>query len=113
MNWNTIPSIEDDELPVGLDFDKTISNNTGHPNYIPTTPLDGAQDFVRALLERGETIEIHTSRPDADKHKIIAWMKYYDFPPCNVSCGKRLFKRYIDDKAITFRGDFNEVLLQL
>lgn len=113
MNWNTLPSIQDDELPIGLDFDKTIAHNTGHPYYIPTTPIDGAQDFVRTLVERGEIVEIHTSRPDADKHKIEAWMKHYEFPPCPVSCGKRLFKKYIDDKAITFKGSFEDVLQQL
>ena len=110
MDWTQIEPIQDDDLPSGVDFDKTIAENTGHPLYIP---IEGADRFLNKLVELGETIVIHTSRPDADKHKIKAWMEHYNLPFHEISCGKRLFKVYYDDKAVRYEGNWDAIINSL
>lgn len=113
IDWSSIPAIEDAELGNGVDFDHTIANSTGHPYYIPTTPIEGVDRFLNELVRRGEKIVIHTSRADADKHKIEKWMRHYNLPFHDVACGKRLFRRYFDDKAVRFDGDWDKIIENL
>jgi len=82
-----------------------------NPYRMMTCPL--AWILTRQSPKTQDTIVIHTSRPDADKHKIKAWMEHYNLPFHEISCGKRLFKVYYDDKAVRYEGNWDAIINSL
>ena len=111
MNWKPIPNEEVKWL--GVDFDKTIANTGGHPDYIPREPLPGAVEALKALDKKGYKIVIYTARHWADYINIEAYCKEYGIPVRRIICGKPLFKWIIDDKNIEFDGDWGKVTKKL
>jgi len=95
---------------VGVDLDKTLANNTAHPDYELLEPIDGAVESMKKLHKDGWKLIIYTARPWHDYEKIENWLLKYNIPHRRIVCGK-LFVRYmIDDRNIEFRGDWEEVL---
>ena len=99
---------------LGVDFDETIAHSSGFPDFIPTTPFEGAREALWALKSRrGYKIIIYTARHWGDQGAIEKWCKYYSIPFDGIICGKPLFYRIIDDRNIEFRGSWNDVLDKL
>jgi len=72
-------------------------------------PRAGAQEFLRALTERGFDIVVFTTRHHA---QVRRWLRQHDLltyvsavtrkkPPAHV---------FVDDRAVCFRGDFQDTL---
>ena len=108
--YNWTPITNDEIKWIGVDFDETIASNSGHPNYTPGEPLEGAVQSLLKLDQNGYKITIFTARPWVDYFNIEKWCEFYGIPVRRIICGKPLFKCMIDDKAIGFRGDWNSVL---
>jgi phosphoglycolate phosphatase-like HAD superfamily hydrolase len=96
MNWTPLPS--DGLLWVSVDFDQTIADNTGYPDFIPTKPLDGVKENLEKLEAGGYKIIIFTARPWADYANIEKFMEEHSLPFRRIVCGKLLAKYYIDDR---------------
>ena len=94
---------------MGIDFDNTITDNSGFPNYTPTIPLSGAIESLNRLSEEGYKIIIYTARPWSDYHNIEKYCDKYGIPVRRIICGKPLFNCVIDDKNIEFSGDWKMV----
>jgi hypothetical protein len=100
MDWTPIPS---DSLKwLGVDFDLTIANNSGYPDFVPCEPLQGAKEALECFIRQGYRIVIHTARPWADYKNIEDWCLKYEIPFSKIVCGKILCKYYIDGRAIEF-----------
>ena len=95
---------------IGVDLDKTIAKNSPHPDYDLLEPIDGAWESLNYLHHHGWDIFIYTSRPWHDYNMIKDWLDRYDFEYDGIICGKLFCKWMVDDRNITFDGDWNKVL---
>lgn len=97
---------------IAIDFDGTI-----HDNYNPKPgmrmglPLPGAVRAVRDLKAAGHTIVIFTVR--GDSLHVKDWLRYYNVPYDQVTNMKLPCDAYIDDRAIGFRGDWEQSMRDL
>lgn len=107
-NWHPIENKEIKWLLV--DFDETIANNDGFPNYTPLEPIEGAVESLQELDKAGYKITVFTARAWVDYANIEKYCKHYKIPVRRIICGKPLGKCLIDDRAIGFRGDWKKTL---
>lgn len=91
-----------------VDFDKTIATNSDYPEYKPLKPVDGAKKYLDRLVKDGWKITIYTSRPWNDYDLIEKWLDKWSIPHRRIICGKAFGKYIIDDRAIEFRGNWEE-----
>jgi phosphoglycolate phosphatase-like HAD superfamily hydrolase len=72
-------------------------------------PRPGARAFLQALRDRGFDVVIFTTRYADD---VRAWLRQYqlDDVVSEVTDRKPAAHVFVDDRAICFRGDFNETL---
>jgi len=111
FNWS--PIVPDNIKWVGIDWDDCLVNNSGYPDFIPTTPTQGAIDVLNRLDSNGYKIIIYTARPWSDYHNIEKYCEHYKIPARRIICGKPLFKYIIDDKNIEFKGNWDEVIKKI
>lgn len=97
---------------VCLDFDGVLNAYTGWQGEDELfRPREGAREFVQALLDRGYRVVIHTTRRPP---LVYGWLTVHEFPDgVLVSNTKIPAVAYIDDRGITFRGDYDEILQAL
>lgn len=94
-----------------VDFDKTIANNSDHPDYNILGPTDGAKNAMDTLRIAGKFIIIYSSRKRKYFWDVMDWLIKYQIPfDCLDMESKPLAEQYIDDKAVNFNGDWNETL---
>jgi|TARA_Y100000034_G_scaffold32726_1_gene40137 predicted mannosyl-3-phosphoglycerate phosphatase (HAD superfamily) len=95
---------------IAVDFDGTITAD----------PLK-AKDALARLIEAGHTIIIWSSRNnpiqhcDSDKmmHEMVQYLKKYEIPFSDIDrgdIGKFHAQVYIDDKAIRFDNNWDEIV---
>ena len=120
---------------IAIDFDGVIHDCPGFkaPRVIDGEPIHGAFDWIRARLDAGDTVTLHTCRlmnnvphnetsvkeePIQPRIEAIAsW--FYDHGGCDivrhprfmwwVHGGKPWADIYIDDKAARFDGTFPDL----
>ena len=88
----------------------TYSGWQGEVTWHP--PRDGAREFLAALCERGHEVVILSTRdPDAARE----WLVRHDLDGfvSAVTDRKLPALAYVDDRAVSFRGDFAETLTAL
>lgn len=93
-----------------VDFDGVLASYTGWkgPDHIGD-PLPGAAGFLRDLQAHGMRVVIHSTR-DADA--IRGWLRRHGMADlvADVTSHKVPALVYVDDRAVTFRGDFDAAL---
>lgn len=94
---------------VCVDFDGVLNDYHGYDENDLSTPQIGAKEFITKLQLKYEVV-IHTTR---DSKKVKYWLKQYEFPPLKVTNIKQPAVAYIDDRAIRYNSNFNEVLDKL
>lgn len=87
---------------VGVDLDGTLAE----PVWTPANPTSRIGDpmarnvaKLRAVVEAGYKIHIHTSRPWTDFEAIEFWLNLNAIPWDAIQCGKPLYALYIDDRG--------------
>ena len=94
---------------LGVDLDATIAES--HlPEFILEKPFPGAKEALDKLVLDGWKIVIYTARPWSEYSVIEEWLKEYDIPVSRIICGKLFCKYFIDDRNISFSGNWQEVL---
>lgn len=98
---------------IAVDFDKTIHSyeNGWGDGSIYGTEIKGAFTALLTFMERGYNVVIFTARP-ADQ--VNAWMMekwpFKMFPVPKAQNTKPAAIAYIDDRAVTFKGDWAEII---
>jgi hypothetical protein len=89
---------------IALDFDGVLHKYEGYKNGFIDGPIDGAKDAAQALVDRGHTVVVFTTR---DKTTVAAWLKTHGFPALEVTDIKRPFYVIVDDRAFNFGGTWD------
>lgn len=98
---------------VCVDFDGVLAQYTGWkgPDHLGT-PRPGADEFLKEILNLGmKAIILSTREPE----KIRAWLAEWKMSHlvARITNEKPPALVYIDDRALRFRGDFQETLVEL
>ncbi len=111
-------------MKIAVDFDGVIHNYSqgwnGGDIYDP--PVDGVKEAMERLKAQGHTLYIFTTRTnkifrkdDKDQKKAIEdWMQQHEIPYDKIwTYGKPMCDVFIDDRAIQFRGNWEETLKEV
>jgi len=108
---------------IAIDFDATISKYDGFKGIgIFGEPITNAAWAIRKFREMGAIVVIHTCRREVNliadyltKHEIF--FDYINFSPENkkqkLSDSKISADVYIDDKGVSFRGDWKNTYFEV
>lgn len=107
------PLTNNELLWCGIDLDETLAHNSGFPNFELAEPIEGAKEALEKIVEKGFKPIIYTARPYSDYNKVEHWLDMHQIPYRRIFCGKVLLRWMIDDRAISFRGNWNDVLDQI
>ena len=94
-----------------LDFDGVFNNYNGYDEDDLGTPREGIKEFLETL-SKDYTIEVCSVRRYT---KIMKWLHEHNLLQyvANVTRYKPIAVAYVDDRGITFNGDYDETLKQL
>lgn len=90
-----------------IDFDGVLNNYCGWEGVDKlSTPKEGAKWFLEEL-SKDYTVTIFTTR---DTVRVKNWMKKYNMYYDNITNVKRGAFCYVDDRGLTFNGNYEEIL---
>ena len=96
-----------------VDLDDTVARNSGHPRFILEQPVKGAREALERLTDKGYKITIFTARAWSDYEEIELWLLQHKIPFRRIICGKPLGHRLIDDRAIGFKDNWEDIVNEL
>lgn len=107
-------AIDDAEFPpvpwrrIVLDFDGTLAEYFGWAKNgtKPGKPIGGAVEWVKGRVAEGYQVMVATARKDLDG--VRSWLAEAGFPPMLV-VSKPSGIAYPDDRAVRFRGSWDEI----
>lgn len=97
---------------IGVDLDDTIARSIWPEEGIGEV-LAGTRDALYELVKKGFKVYIFTARPWNDFEAIERFCKDHDLPVRGIIGGKPLFRWIIDDKAISFDGDWKKTMKEI
>ncbi len=108
----------DQKRVIAVDFNRTLAQGGGPDDFGEPTP--GAKEAMQRLRDEGLTVCINSVVGDVDKLK--DWLDEHEIPYDHInespaqpedSSHKLNAAGYIDDRAVPFRGDWDETLEDL
>lgn len=105
---------------IAVDFDGVLHPYTdGWVGPVPADepPTEGAETFLATLVGDGFRIVVFSTRCDTEEGLAgtCAWLDKHKLTPMihDVTCQKPAAVAYVDDRAVTFRGDWASVLNEI
>jgi len=101
-----------------LDFDNVINNYGSWENEgfvkIKGKPMLGIKKAIKQFKKAGCTVLVHSVRCGyaGGRHAIILYLEQYHIKVDKVFAHKPPADVYVDDKAITFKGKWDENMIQ-
>ena len=92
---------------ISVDIDGTLCYLTD--NYAKAVPMPGAVENLKRLREEGWTIILFTARHFNQWQVTVDWLKKHGFEYDQIVFGKPPTRYYIDDRAILFKNNWNEI----
>lgn len=102
---------------VAVDFDGVIHPYTdGWTGPVPADelPRQGVRAFLAGLVDQGYRVVVHTTRADNPEggYATVLWLRKHDLARFvdDVTATKPRAIAYVDDRAVPFVGDWDEVM---
>ncbi|MEN6546045.1 MAG: HAD family hydrolase [Armatimonadia bacterium] len=96
---------------VAIDLDGTLLENLReYKRFTFGAPMPGAREAVAALRAAGRKVLVHTARWPDERDAVAAHLEAHGIDVDGVLCGKPTALAYVDDKALRFDGDWQQVL---
>jgi predicted HAD superfamily phosphohydrolase YqeG len=97
---------------IAVDFDGVLNMYDGWQGEDELfEPRPGAKEFIDELFLRGFKVVIYSTRGE---HKLQPWLLKYNFNPgIQISASKPVAICYVDDRGLTFAGDFDVTLVAI
>ena len=107
-----------DKPVIAVDFDDTLAHcDTWQGPQTLSQPIPGAVEFLRALANKYSPVVFSARAATMTGQAAIwAWAREHGVEDLlyGVTSNKDFaFKHIVDDRAVAFRGDYDEVLRQL
>lgn len=116
---------EENQKQIALDFDDVIHKNSKgfFDGTVYDEPVDGAEDALKLLTEKGYDIVIFTAKAKPDRPLVNGktgamliwdWLEKHNLKKYikQITSEKPRAKYYVDDKAVRF-DNWNNVLKQI
>ena len=104
---------------VAVDLDGVLAVYDGWKGEnIIGDPMPGAREFLQKLKKKYDVV-IFTSRARnvawdwVHKHDLAKYVDEINYCPVNIRFGKPVAVAYVDDRAVKFDGNFNDVLREV
>jgi len=104
---------------VCIDFDGVINNYPGWENEgyadVRGEPIEGVKDAIKDLRNAGWLVLVHSTRCSYSGGVVgvVEYLNKYNIRVDGVCSNKPPADVYVDDKALTFRGDWTSTIKQI
>jgi hypothetical protein len=97
---------------LSIDLDQTLCRGDVS-DYASATPEPGAAEALRHLRGQGWVVVIYTARHFNHWKTTVEWLAHHGFSYDQIVFGKPPARYYIDDRAVSYRGNWRELCDEL
>ena len=97
-----------------FDIDGTLCELVDSPDrYLSAAPISGVVTLLRELHSAGHTIYLYTGRHMLRHEATVEWLSRNEIPYHHIFYGKPVADVYIDDRAVRFSGNVDDLRARL